>query len=108
MFKQFETPWEELIENKVELKRLKPGAKSLSYVTICQNEDSDSFIIAYFNFMGNPSLTKSFGDYIGLSVEENTPGRNIFHMYNEALSGEISRTIDRETWLNHPCKSRIN
>jgi len=99
-------PWEEIIERKVELRRVKPHSKALEYISICSFEE-DKGTIAYCNFANDPFSRESFERYVGFSLgylAKGVSNSSIMRRYNEALKREIRQ----EKWFQHPCKSRIN
>ncbi len=103
MYSFFRIPFEEIVENKVELRRLNPDSKSLRYITVCEMGESKESNIIYFNFLNNHLLEKSFERYTGLSLTKNTQGYEIAQVYNETIKKEVRR----EQWLNDPRKYRI-
>ncbi len=82
--------WDEIIENKVELRNLKRDAKSLEYISICEREGVEDFLIAHFVFeYPRKELRKEFEKYTGLSLTNGLHGLLILRAYNEALKKEI-------------------
>lgn len=84
-------PWDEVIENKVLLRKLNPDAKSLEYISICEVDGS---VIVDFNFKYlRPELRKGFEKYTGLSLKDNPYEARMLRAYNEALKMEIEENI---------------
>ncbi len=77
----------EIVENKVELRRLNPNAESLEYISVCEHPENGQLVVR-FN-LGDEFSRESFGKYVGVEMNGNIDLDKSLGKYNEALKKEI-------------------